>query len=93
MFKIGDLVTRKSYNNDVIFTIIDFNEDLYFLKGKYIRLYADSKEDDLVDAVDMDDFRVDSFRNLDRSNYFYLPGTILHIDADHLCNSEFEKVL
>ena len=82
MFKIGDLVTRKSYDNDVIFTIIDFNEDLYFLKGKYIRLYADSKEDDLVDAVDMDDFRVDSFRNLDRSNYFYLPGTILHIDGD-----------
>ena len=87
MFKIGDLVTRKSYNNDVIFTIIDFNEDLYFLKGKYIRLYADSKEEDLVDVVDMDDFRVDYFRNLDRSNYFYLPGTILHIDADHLCNS------
>ena len=51
MFKIGDLVTRKSYNNDVIFTIIDFNEDLYFLKGKYIRLHADSKEEDLVYAV------------------------------------------
>lgn len=96
MFKIGDLVTRKSYNNDVIFTIIDFNEDLYFLKGKYIRLHADSKEEDLVDAVDMDDFRVDSFRNLDRSNYFYLPGTILHIDGDEdylkRCMSFYKKL-
>ena len=27
MFNIGDLVTRKSYDNDIIFKIIDIKED------------------------------------------------------------------
>ena len=46
--KIGDLVTRNSYNNDIVFTIIDIDDDLYYLKGINVRLYADSKIDDLV---------------------------------------------
>lgn len=33
MFNIGDLVTRKSYDNDIIFKIIDIKEDIYVLKG------------------------------------------------------------
>ncbi len=32
MFIIGDLVTRKSYDNDIVFKIIDIKEDIYVLK-------------------------------------------------------------
>ena len=46
--KIGDLVTRKKYHNDIIFKIIDIDEDIYYLKGMNIRLYADSDYNDLV---------------------------------------------
>ena len=38
MFNVGDYVTRKSYNNDIIFKIIDIKGDIYYLKGvKMIR--------------------------------------------------------
>ena len=97
MFQIGDFVTRNSYDNDVIFKIIGVNGDNYMLKGVFVRLFADSPKTDLKiynDSED-DDFSpsIDGYRNLERNEYFYLPGRILHIDADHLCNSEFEKVL
>ena len=46
--KIGDLVTRESYNNDIVFTIIDIEDNIYYLKGKNVRLYADSYIDDLI---------------------------------------------
>ena len=46
-FKIGDLVTRNSYNNDMVFTIIDIKDDICYLKGINIRLYADSSMEDL----------------------------------------------
>ena len=83
---IGDFVTRKSYNNDTIFKIININEDLVLLKGVDIRLFADSLIDDLVKC----DYKIndDSIENcfdfnvMDRSDYFYLPGKILHIDGD-----------
>ena len=48
MFKVGDVVTRKSYNNDIVFKIIAIEDDNYFLKGYSVRLYADSVKDDLV---------------------------------------------
>lgn len=32
-YKIGDLVTRKSYNHDVVFVITDIVEDKCYLKG------------------------------------------------------------
>ena len=47
MFNIGDLVTRKSYDNDIVFKIIDINEGIYILKGVVVRLFADSPGDDL----------------------------------------------
>ena len=47
-FDIGDLVTRKSYNNDVVFEVTDIIDDFYYLKGTDFRLCADSPEDDLV---------------------------------------------
>ena len=88
LFNIGDLVTRKSHNNDVIFEILKIEDKIAYLKGKDIRLYADSLIDDLVysntyietDSESVD--RVKSIINLDRTEYFYLPGKILHIDGD-----------
>ena len=87
MFNIGDYVTRNSYNNDIVFKIIDIKGEVYYLKGVSVRLYADSYQDDLVkcdDEMNKDTFRpsIDEYRNLNRNEYFYLPGRILHIDGD-----------
>lgn len=87
-FDIGDLVTRKSYNNDTVFVITDIIDNIYYLKGLNVRLYADSDKEDLVkfDSVDEEDKefeeRVKPDINLNRDDYFYLPGKILHIDSD-----------
>ena len=47
-FKVGDIVSRKSYNNDIYFKIIDISDNIAILKGVELRLYADSELDDLV---------------------------------------------
>ena len=47
LFNIGDLVTRNSYNNDIVFKIVDIDNDIAILEGVDIRLSADSKLDDL----------------------------------------------
>ena len=91
-FKKGDYVTRKSYNNDIIFEIIDINGNTIYLKGIDARLIADSDANDLVKIVQenniykSDRILTDNLVNsiaLDRSEYFYLPGRILHIDSDN----------
>lgn len=100
MFNIGDYVTRNSYNNDIVFKIIDIRDEVYYLKGVSVRLYADSFKDDLVmcdDIVEKDNFRpsIDEYRNLNRNEYFYLPGRILHLDGDEeyleKCMSFYKK--
>jgi len=87
-FTIGDFVTRHSHNHDIVFKIIRIENDIVYLKGTDLRLYADAFLDDLEKVSDfveddssiinrcMKDFQ------LDRDNYFYLPGKILHIDGD-----------
>lgn len=101
LFNIGDLVTRNSYNNDVVFRITDIDGDIVLLEGVNIRLSADSKIDDLkkVDKIINDDEKLlDRFGNdkLNRDEYFYLPGKILHIDADSdylkRCMKFYEKI-
>ena len=47
MFKIGQYVTRKKYNNDIVFKIVDINKDYVILYGVDLRLIADAKIDDL----------------------------------------------
>ena len=47
MFQKGDLVTRKSYDNDIVFKIVDINNENYILKGVFVRLFADSPKEDL----------------------------------------------
>ena len=85
--KKGNYVTRNSYNNDTVFIIIDIKDDIAYLKGVDIRLFADSKLDDLVkcDYINSDDdFRSSIIvrDNMDRSEFFYIPAKILHIDGD-----------
>jgi len=85
MFNIGDYVSRNSYNNDIIFRIFDIKNDIYYLKGISVRLEADSDKDDLkLEKNVNDDFspEFDSYKTLDRDEYFYLPGRVLHVDAD-----------
>ncbi len=87
MFNVGDYVTRNSYNNDIVFKIVDIQGDTYYLKGVSVRLYADSSKNDLVicDTINENDgFRpsIDEYRDLNRNEYFYLPGRILHLDGD-----------
>jgi spore coat assembly protein len=91
-FQKGDLVTRKSYNHDVVFVIEDIIDSNVILKGINVRLCADSGMDDLQiykasddDKVEDDDSfsdKLNEYINLDRNEYFYLPGRILHIDGD-----------
>lgn len=86
-FKIGDIVTRNSYSNDIVFRITNIENKIYFLTGINIRLCADSYEEDLKkydDELDRDeDFLKKIEKNdLNRDDYFYLPGKILHIDSD-----------
>jgi len=90
--KIGDLVTRNSYNNDTVFKIIHIDENEVHLKGVTIRLYADSNIEDLVpydkketEIIESDNRKFEDIKDtlkLDRNEYFYLPGRILHIDGD-----------
>lgn len=89
-FNIGDIVSRKSYNNDIIFQIIDITDNIVTLKGVDLRLYADCVIDDLKKEKVLDVVKTDreiinkNLKSIDlnRDDYFYLPGKILHIDAD-----------
>lgn len=65
--KIGDIVTRKSYNHDTVFKIIDIKKDkkgkeVVILKGIAFRLIADSYIDDLefVNNKDLKNIVIDN---------------------------------
>ena len=83
-FNIGDIVSRNSYNNDVVFEIISIDGDIAYLKGSYVRLCADAPLTDLkLDDANRDEYEpVTDDLILDRDEYFYLPGKILHLDGD-----------
>lgn len=85
--KKGDLVTRKSYNHDTVFKVLNIQNGVYYLKGVDVRLYADSPLADLEKVIveaDKEDYteRVRDCLLLDRDEFFYLPGKILHFDGD-----------
>lgn len=89
MFKQGDLVTRLSHGNDVIFKIEKIDNNIAFLKGVNVRLCADSEITDLVLVTSKENNedrefyeKLKKIRNFERSDYFYIPGKILHIDGD-----------
>lgn len=87
-FKVGDIVTRKSHNNDIVFKIIGIDGNVVLLKGVDLRIYVDSYIDDLIlsEVKSTDDLIIQNNLNdinIDRDSYFYLPGKILHIDGDN----------
>ena len=89
MFKQGDLVTRISHGNDVVFRIEKIDDNVAILKGVNVRLCADSEISDLVlvtvkeNNEDKEFYeKLEKIRNFERSDYFYIPGKILHIDGD-----------
>jgi len=85
--KKGDYVTRISYNHDTLFKVINIKNDICYLKGAEVRLYADSPITDLKknkyeeknEEVAKELIGEDV---LDRSDFFYLPAKVLHIDGD-----------
>ncbi len=89
MFKPGDLVTRISHGNDVVFKIEKIENEVAYLSGVNVRLCADSNINDLV-LVDTKENnedksfydKLETIRNFERSDYFYIPGKILHVDGD-----------
>ncbi len=95
-WKVGDLVTRNSHSNDMVFKILGIEEDICYLKGLNIRLCADSPLSDLKKYHEEEDVeeeknfltRVNPDVVLNRDDYFYLPGKILHIDGDYLLSNK-----
>ena len=89
-FNKGDYVTRNSYDNDIVFVIEDIKDGEAILKGYDIRLIANSPLEDLVLCEDkernldfINELKKDNLLNdFDRDDFFYLPGKVLHLDAD-----------
>src|SRR5699024_12366379 len=50
----GDLVTRKSYQHDLLFRIKTIKQDVAILYGEAMRLIADAEISDLVKVNDRD---------------------------------------
>lgn len=84
--KKGDLVTRESYHNDMVFKVVNIKNGIFYLKGIEERLYADSPMEDLnpYDEKNKEkEFEVElETDTLERSDFFYLPPKVLHIDGD-----------
>ena len=87
LIKSGDYITRKSYQNDMVFVVLNVKNNIAYLKGVNDRLYADSPLEDC--ELISKDLLKDNFvpqklenDNLDRSDYFFIPAKILHLDAD-----------
>ena len=86
LIEIGNYVTRNSYKNDTIFKVIHRKKDILYLKGVEYRLYADAPVSDciLVDEKEVkDDFNPQiTDEHMERNEYFFLIGKILHLDGD-----------
>ncbi len=87
--KKGDIVTRKSYEHDTLFKVMNIKGNICYLKGLDVRLYADSEVSDLSLATEEEieelkkEEKEENDEPLDRSAFFYLPGKVLHLDGDN----------
>lgn len=63
LFSIGDIVTRKSYNSDILFKIYDIKGDLAYLTGVIVRIIADAPLKDLIHV------EKDTLDNYESRNY------------------------
>lgn len=80
MFKVNDLVTRKSYKNDIVFKILFLQNNYAILQGQEVRLCADCFIDDLVKYEMIRDLNDETDLPIKKGNY--LNGKVLHIDGD-----------
>ena len=76
-FKVGDLVTRNSHNNDIVFKILKIEGNICELKGINVRLLVDSDINDLKkheggDIEGEEPFleRIHNAEQLDRNDFF-----------------------
>ncbi len=81
MFNQGDYVTRKSYNNDIVFKILFLENNIAILKGVDVRLCAtantsDLKHHELIRNVEEND-------KLPVTGGNFLNGKVLHLDGDN----------
>ena len=49
MFGVGDYVTRKSYNNDIVFKVIDIRDNIYY--KNYEKKYNSLKDNEFNNIV------------------------------------------
>ena len=83
MFKVGDYVTRKKYGNDILFKIKEIKDNNVILCGVDLRLYADSKSEDLVLAtISKKKEEVVLVRKINSKDFFFIPGSIVQLDSD-----------
>lgn len=96
--KEGDLVTRKSYDNDIIFEIKNFfslnNNKIAILQGVTIRIEADSPISDLeLIRKEYDENNDTNVRmnNQFRNSRLMYTGRILHLDGDKRYSEKASK--
>lgn len=92
-FKVGDCVTRNSYNNDIVFVIVEIKNNEAILKGYDLRLIANSplsdlricteeeREDEFLECIS-NELIFDKLDRCSEEDFFYLPPKILHLDGD-----------
>ena len=91
--RIGDYVVRKSHDKDILFKVINVIDNVYYLQGVNIRIFADAYLNDLIRYENVKDF----FSDLEKREYYiykmmrsiseekkYKFGKILHIDGDDI---------
>ena len=80
MFFIGDKVTRKKYNHDIVFRIRKIDKDLFYLTGEELRLEATALRSDL--RLYEKEIREDEDTFLAPKDDNMIYGKVLHIDGD-----------
>lgn len=78
--KVGDYVTRKKYNHDIVFQIVNIDGENVYLHGNSYRLFADTTLDDLEIFETANTSRDFDFVLKQEANI--IKGKILHIDGD-----------
>ncbi|XMB86433.1 sporulation peptidase YabG [Mycoplasmatota bacterium WC44] len=91
MFKVGDVVSRNSYDNDINFKIINIIGDNAILAAKSYRLIADAPLIDLAsenldvrtkESKKEEVYQEEAYALLPKTKRKYVMGKILHIDGD-----------
>lgn len=80
MFYVGDKVTRKKYNHDIVFRIKRIEKDICYLSGEEIRIEVTARKDDL--RIYEKDIRETSSDFIIPKDDNMIYGKVLHIDGD-----------